>query len=187
MGAGLFVSHTPLAVPGLEPLGGDGLFLYRVEGALPRAFLAGAWSLDTDRLDAMAGADVSTGRVVLLEEEPAIAPAADLPPPWEARVLPGRREPDRSAWHVESPAPALFVVLEGWYPGWRAEVDGRPAPLLRANHAFRAVAVPAGEHTVEFRFEPASVRVGAAGSLLTLLLLIALLPFWATRRRRASK
>ena len=48
-----------------------------------------------------------------------------------------------------------FVVLNDvWHPWWRAEVDGQPAPILRANVLFRAVRVPPGEHRVRFTFHP---------------------------------
>ena len=52
------------------------------------------------------------------------------------------------------------MVADTDYPGWEAAVDGQPVPILRANVAFRAVEVPAGEHVVEFRFRPASARNG---------------------------
>ena len=54
-----------------------------------------------------------------------------------------------------------LVVNDTWYPGWVATLDGRPAPILRANLMFRAVRVPPGAHRVAMRFEPASVRRGA--------------------------
>ena len=44
-----------------------------------------------------------------------------------------------------------------YYPGWVAEVDGRPARVLRANVLFRGVEVSEGRHVVVFRFEPFSV------------------------------
>jgi hypothetical protein len=48
-----------------------------------------------------------------------------------------------------------WVVLNDvWHPWWRAEIDGRPAGLLRANVLFRAVEVPAGRHRVRMVFEP---------------------------------
>ncbi len=48
----------------------------------------------------------------------------------------------------------LLVFSEITYPGWKAFLDGRPVDLLTADHAFRALFVPAGEHQVEFRFSP---------------------------------
>ena len=68
--------------------------------------------------------------------------------------------------------PAHLVILDAYAPGWTATVDGRAASLLRANGAFRAIAVPAGRHTVECRYLPRSVVWG--GGLAVLLLLATL-------------
>lgn len=65
-------------------------------------------------------------------------------------------------------------VAHGAAPGDRhhprrpGEVDGRAADLLRANYAFSAVPVPAGEHEVRVYFAPASVRIGAFISLASI-------------------
>jgi hypothetical protein len=47
-----------------------------------------------------------------------------------------------------------LVVSDTLTPGWRAELDGRPTPLLRADFVFRAVRVPAGEHEVRMTYSP---------------------------------
>ena len=70
-------------------------------------------------------------------------------------------------------APAILVLSEGWYPGWRATVDGKDAPLYRAQVTLRGVAVPAGEHEVVFRFQPRSLRVGGLITGASLLALAA--------------
>lgn len=63
---------------------------------------------------------------------------------------------------VTAPAPGYLVLSEVWYPGWRAWVDGRAAPVERANFAFRAVRVEAGDQVVELRFVPAWQYAGLA-------------------------
>ncbi len=70
---------------------------------------------------------------------------------------------------VEAPAPALVVIAQAYYHDWHAYVDGRPVPLLRANHAFQALEVPAGRHEVTLRYEDWMFRLGAMISALTLL------------------
>ena len=60
---------------------------------------------------------------------------------------------------------SLLVLTDVHYPGWKATVDGRPADVERVNYLLRGVAVPAGTHRVEFRYEPLSWRVGWIVSL----------------------
>ena len=64
----------------------------------------------------------------------------------------------------------------------RVEVDGRPAELLRADHAFRGVRVPAGSHRVVFTYQDRALQ---AGLLLSSLTVCALAGLWWWRRRRA--
>lgn len=60
-----------------------------------------------------------------------------------------------------------LVLLDSYYPGWRATVDGIPAEILRANVLFRAVQLDAGRHTVIFEYAPMILRLGAIISALT--------------------
>ncbi len=55
---------------------------------------------------------------------------------------------------ADSPDGGFLVLNDLWHPWWFAELDGKPAPILRANVLFRAVAMPPGRHTVRFRFRP---------------------------------
>jgi len=68
--------------------------------------------------------------------------------------------------------PGWVVFNETCFPGWRAWVDGKGKPILRTYGLFMGVAVEAGNHQVEFRYEPASFRLGLFLSLLTLAALL---------------
>ncbi|MBI1880503.1 MAG: YfhO family protein [Chloroflexi bacterium] len=70
---------------------------------------------------------------------------------------------------VETNQPGYLVLPDAYYPGWQATVDDQPEPIWRANYAFRAVYVPAGQHTVQFVFDPLIWKVGLAVSGMTLL------------------
>jgi hypothetical protein len=83
---------------------------------------------------------------------------------------------------TSSPDETLLVLSDTYYPGWRALVDGQEQPLLRGDLLFRVVPVPAGQHTVEFRFEPTSVRLGVVISCLALLAAIGALVAAGARR-----
>ncbi len=64
---------------------------------------------------------------------------------------------------------AMFIVIaQSWHPRWKAEVDGFPARVMRANHAFQAVEVPEGRHRVDLEFRDGLFEWGAGLSALTL-------------------
>jgi hypothetical protein len=83
---------------------------------------------------------------------------------------------DAFTLRVTTDRPALLVVSENDYPAWHATIDGEVTPVLRANHAFRAVPVPAGTHEVHFFYENEllTASAGVSVALLTLLLVAAL-------------
>jgi membrane protein YfhO len=101
----------------------------------------------------------------------------------EASSEPGRsapaevvaRRPDVLEVRTELRAPGVLVVTEAFDDGWQAEVDGRPATVLRANGLFRAVRLGAGLHHVVFRYRPPAVVAGVLASAVSLVAMLALL------------
>lgn len=63
----------------------------------------------------------------------------------------------------------LLMLTDTYYPGWSATVDGNSTAVFRANYLFRGVVVPRGKHTVEFRYQPMSYKLGLACFALALL------------------
>lgn len=95
--------------------------------------------------------------------------------------------PDRLTLSVEAERGGLLVVSEVWAPGWRAAVDGREVPVLRANTAFRAVEVPAGVHQLRFWYAPPAARWGSRLSAAALAALAVAAATLALRRGRARR
>jgi hypothetical protein len=65
-----------------------------------------------------------------------------------------------------APQPAILVLSQTYYPGWKATIDGNEVDVFPANIALTGIALPAGSHEVRFVFQPMSFRIG---SLLTLI------------------
>jgi len=79
--------------------------------------------------------------------------------------------PTRIAIEVRMETPGLVVLTDRWDPGWQAQLNGKPVPILITDHALRGVVVPAGSTTLEFSYAPRSFRCGLALSCLSLLCL----------------
>lgn len=85
---------------------------------------------------------------------------------------------------IDAPADGILVVNESWAPGWRATVDGAPAPVFRADYMLRALVVPTGHHRIELWFAAPAYRAGVVvGALvLAILLVLCAAPWpWLTR------
>lgn len=83
-------------------------------------------------------------------------------------------EMDSQLYMLRLDANSFVTFSEIVFPGWKAWVDGQPSKLLTANHIFRALFVPAGEHKVEFRYEPAWAKPLLAGFILWFLSALAI-------------
>ncbi len=69
-------------------------------------------------------------------------------------------------------APGLLVLSDACYPGWKAFVDGKETRIYRTNYVMRGVFLPKGRHSVEFKYEPFSFKVGGLLSLTTFVLIL---------------
>lgn len=77
--------------------------------------------------------------------------------------------PNRVSISAEASTTSMLVLSDTYYPGWKATVDGIERKIYRTNYAFRGVVIPEGKHTVEFRYEPESLRIGLWVSALSLI------------------
>ena len=87
----------------------------------------------------------------------------------QARIISGRFSAHRVVFETEAEQPSLVVAAQTFYPCWKAYVDGQPARLWHANHAFQAFQIPAGRHTVELIYQDGKFLAGITISGLTLL------------------
>ncbi|HEV2066479.1 MAG TPA: YfhO family protein, partial [Thermomicrobiales bacterium] len=104
-------------------------------------------------------------------------PAATPPEPAlasrESVTITDYRDDELSA-SVTAASPGLVVFSEAHADGWRAYVDGEEVDILRTNGALRGVPVPAGEHTIEMRYDPVELRIGLWTTGITGMALLAL-------------
>jgi hypothetical protein len=170
---------TMAAIEGSEPW-----VLYRRDEAPPRAQVVPAWRVLPDQAGAVypdpaLGAILAPGfdanGEVILDREPGLgAPAGVSPGAAAGSAAYTWRGDKASQVIVDAPAPSVILVRNGYDPGWHAEVDGVPAEVMRADYFLQGVAVPAGHHVIELRYDDPAVGYGLAGSLASLLAIAAI-------------
>jgi hypothetical protein len=170
-----------------EDYEGNTRAVYENRDAFPRAWVAGEFVVATgeDALAMLAEGAVDLRRTVILAQAPAVAPVAGD----SAEVSLTRRNAREIALTVDLDRPGIVVVGDAYYPDWKATVDGQATEILRANHAFRAVALGAGRHEIVMRYDASLLRKGATISVTTvvLTLLVLLGSCVAGRRGRGEK
>ena len=82
--------------------------------------------------------------------------------------------PERVRVEAKANGPAVLMLNDTDYPGWHAYVNGKLAPIIRADYLFRGVILPGGTSTVEFVYEPVSFRIGAGISFAALVVTLAI-------------
>ena len=174
------VLEATVASPFREPIR-----VFSVPGSLPRSYVVGGLRVAAGEEAYRALLDVSfdpTREIVLDSGTTTLPPSG---PVGSSRLVDHR--PDRVRLDANLSLPGYLVLVEAYDPGWRAFVDGQEVPVLRANTAFRAVALPAGNHEVEFRYRPRGVTLGLSVSLIALGAATALVGGHRYRRTRAPR
>ena len=154
-------------------------FIYRIDGAARVRLVPGARHLsDADAAKRLLDPAFDPAREVLLADAPAtvdpgvdqaIAPPAGSPASRAAII---RETQTEVVVEAAAAADGFLLLADTFYPGWTAEVDGRPVTLYRANLSVRAVQLPRGPHVVRFTYEPPGFALGLRISLLALSLLL---------------
>ena len=147
----------------------DGELLER-PAALPRFLVFSDYECLADRhaqLDRVASSSFDVQGRILLSECPSTAPV-----PGPSRKV-AFEELSSGRIRVSGTGPGILFFGDAYHEGWHPYVNGRRVSSLRADYAFTAVELPSGPASVEWRFEPASFRVGWLVSLSGLVLLAA--------------
>jgi uncharacterized membrane protein YfhO len=99
---------------------------------------------------------------------------------------------DELKYEFNATSNQFAVFSEIYYPhGWEAYIDGKKTPYCKTNYALRGLAIPAGKHSIEFIFDPPSVRNGEmisryANIFAVLFILCCFFMAWKTRKRTAT-
>jgi hypothetical protein len=150
-------------------------YLFRFPGDNPPAWVAAISVKAAD--DAVLGTVLDPRfdvRTAALFDSAAAVPSQAVPPqlpaPSDLSARVTSYAPGRISLSLDRPAPAnaALVVSENFYPGWEASVDGRPAPIGRANFTLIGVALPSGGRQIELRFRSRPYEVGKTVTLLAL-------------------
>ncbi|MFL5732746.1 MAG: hypothetical protein ACJ78Q_06050, partial [Chloroflexia bacterium] len=168
----------------------EGLGLWRAEGVPGFTYLSDNLQAVADEKAARAWmqglAWEQTRQYPAMVEAPATTIASIQPDP--AHTSPGKADvteytPGHVRVHASAARPALLVVAESFYPGWRATLDGKPVEILRANYLSQGIVVPTGEHTIDLQYAPGTLTYGAWITALSTLVLFFLF-LWAFLKRK---
>jgi hypothetical protein len=181
MDARYIVSPFVLPMP-IEQRGAD-VTVYRNDAALGRAWMVPQARIVSDSLSALADPAFDARRTVLIEPADALAlPRLEYPDVQSSVTL--RDSSNAVTILAETDSGGWLVLADTFYPGWQATLDGAFTKILRANHAFRAIALPPGQHTVVFQYAPLTFRVGAVVSSMTLMVIAGAFAMSSLRRLR---
>ena len=166
--------HYILAAPGTTsekyPVAhsSKGLTIFENKNAVPLVYLSSKIVVIKDSekaLEHIRSSEFNPNAYTVLEEEPGFF-ANEI----HASLIMTEKKSSTMTATVKTSNDTLLVFTENYYPGWRAFLDSKEVPILRANYAFQAIRVPAGSHAIKFSFEVAYFRLGIAFTVMGLLI-----------------
>ncbi|MGE5304699.1 MAG: YfhO family protein [Alphaproteobacteria bacterium] len=180
-----------------KPLAGEGVtlirrfpeypsWLYKIDKPVPRVYVVNKSTVQKNSgkvLQQLGSSEFDPLREVILDRDAAFTPRHALTA--TARIT--RYQNQSVTIHASLNDVGILILADSYYPGWQAYVDGNEVPILKANHFFRAVVLPEGEHVVDFKYAPLSIRIGVFVSFLTIVLITAISIFLFVRRNGTGR
>ena len=164
-GVGYTIAAKPSGEGDLVFTGISGMRLYRHKGVFPRA-----WAIH----ELVQAPTPEAGRRMIQEQLTDfhhLGYTLTTPPPLEScdaqdEVALTERSTDRVRIRSRLSCQGMVVLSDVFFPGWRADIDGKTAPVFEVNGAMRGVVVPRGDHVITMRYRPASALAGGLLSLI---------------------
>ncbi|MDX9703092.1 MAG: YfhO family protein [Candidatus Auribacterota bacterium] len=129
------------------------IYLYRNKEVVPRAFIipenySGNLTASDPELDTFISGAVFDSTNVVID----------------------KYEPNTISFRVDTATPSILATSEIHYPGWQADIDGKPTSIRPIYGIFRSVSVPSGSHTVTFRYQSGLYKIGRGISIISVFI-----------------
>jgi len=150
----------------------DGYTIYRNVKALPRAFLADSvitYASDSQFEKLFFDTAFNPQTTVLVPATSTI-PKTEQTEKKVAAIT--SYTPNSVEIRASTDKPQILFLSDTFAPGWNATIDNKPTPILLADYAFRAVALPPGDHIVRFVYWPRSFELGLVAMVIGILMTI---------------
>jgi hypothetical protein len=155
--------------------------LFEFTGTLPRAKLYANWQVSTNdqaTLATLASTAFDPAQTLLVADPSAVPANSSVTNQPAGSVDFTSYSPKRLTLQANANAASVLLLNDRFDPNWKVLVDSKPAPLLRCNYLMRGVQVPAGQHNIEFRFEPSvNALYVSLAAVIVALGLVGLLAF----------
>ena len=187
-----FIGNTTLVKGPVRNASGDTVYLFRFNAENPYSWVApvAVKAPDDQVLATLLDPRFDSERAALFDSSANVAVSEavqTLPAPLAITASVRRYEPGKVEIDLSAPAPqgASLVVSENYYPGWRATVDGKPAPIGRADYTLIGVELPAGARSIELNFTSPSYQRGKVITWIAIAVGLLMLGagLWRDRRR----
>ena len=181
-----------LAKGPLRNAAGDSVYLYRVSGDNPYAWVTpvAVKAPDDQVLATVLNPRFDVRRASLFDTAAKVRASTGveaLPAPLAITTTVRHYEPGKVTIDLSAPAPqsASLVVSENYYPGWTATVDGKPASIGRVDYSFIGVDLPVGARSIDLAFTSRAYEIGKVVTWLAILVGVLLTGTgaWTDRRR----
>jgi hypothetical protein len=170
----VFQSKEP-AKQGQDGKPGQSTIVWENPQALPRAFFVRTAKVQDSlqTLYAMRDGSFDPRDVVFLTKDAQdLTSASQNPIDSTERIDIVKYANEDVEYKTTASADRIMFISDTWYPNWTATVDGKETPIHKANYAFRAIKVPAGQHTVKFTYDDPRYDSGKSISLASNVLVL---------------